>query len=713
MKKFFFNNKINILFLTISFLCLIGVVGVENISFKSTKWLHIGNDSTLPQLSWHFFVNDIWRFPLGSNPNYGIELGSSIVFSDSIPLLALFFKLFKTFIHESFQYISFWYFICFYLQLFFSFKILKKFTNSNLYSFVGSIFFLFAPIFIYRLQLIPALAGQWILLCTLYLGLTYEINKSKLPWVLLIVLSSLINFYFIVMILAVYSILRLFNLKFEKKILFNFLKDFTVIGAALLLALYIVGYFEVRLADTLALGFGRDKLNLLSIFDSVNSNYNTSWSWFMPDIRLTMHEEEEGFNYFGLGQIVMISFSLFLLFNKNYKTNLLSIKSSKEIKIFIFISIFMTLWALSNKISFGPYTLLEIPLHKYIFGALSIVRPTGRMFWIVNYFFLILSLIIIFKCFNKKNSILIISLFLIIQIADISKGIRQHINLPNNYFSKYSLNDQIWSNLFKKYKIVKSSYIKNYSGFFHRFSYSIEKYDIKKTNIVKLARINRKAVANAKYSLYHDFRNKNLSSDTIYLIDGLGHLRHLKYLFKNENVGFFYRDNIWAMVLNEKELMNENDKKIFNEVRPKLLPVNKKENLNFRDEDNYYGFGWSHNMGKSGIWSEGSTSTLFFRTDKNYENLKLEINCQPYITRKNDFSEFDIYVNNIFNQNIRLTKNDQDEKIEILINKEMIKGDEIKIDFNFKNPISPYEVFESPDSRKLGILIKNIKINLI
>ena len=35
---------------------------------------------------------------------------------------------------------------------------------------------------------------------------------------------------------------------------------------------------------------------------------------------------------------------------------------------------------------------------------------------------------------------------------------------------------------------------------------------------------------------------------------------------------------------------------------------------------------------------------------------------------------------------------------------------EIIIDFNFKNPVSPYEVLESPDARKLGILIKNIKI---
>ena len=141
MKKLFYDSRINFLFLFISFLCLAAVVGIDNISFQTSKWLHNGTDITTPHLSWYFFKNDIWRFPLGVNLNYGDELGSSIVFSDSIPILVLFFKSFKSLIPGTFQYISFWYLICFYLQLFFSFKILKKFTNSVPYSLIGSFFF--------------------------------------------------------------------------------------------------------------------------------------------------------------------------------------------------------------------------------------------------------------------------------------------------------------------------------------------------------------------------------------------------------------------------------------------------------------------------------------------------------------------------------------------------------------------------------------------
>ena len=323
-----------------------------------------------------------------------------------------------------------------------------------------------------------------------------------------------------------------------------------------------------------------------------------------------------------------------------------------------------------------------------------------------------MSIVIIFKCFSKKNSLLIITLFLIVQVVDTSAGIKHRINLLTPLDKRSMVKDHIWDDLFKKYSTVKTTYPISWSKFFNSFSYAIEKNNVKKTNIVALGRMNRKAAAEGRYALYNSFRTKNLAPDTVYLIDP-AHIIHLKHLFQNKNVGFFYRDNFWAMVMNEKTLMNDNDKLRFNEISFKLLDFDKNTDLNFANTDNYYSFGWSHNFQKSGIWSEGPISTLLFRTKKNYRDLKLEILCKPYITKKNGSVELDIFVNDSFNKNIKLTNKNQDQKIEILIEKKLVKNNEIKVDFNFKNPISPYEVLESPDSRKLGILIKSIKISPI
>ena len=78
--------------------------------------------------------------------------------------------------------------------------------------------------------------------------------------------------------------------------------------------------------------------------------------------------------------------------------------------------------------------------------------------------------------------------------------------------------------------------------------------------------------------------------------------------------------------------------------------------------------------------------------------------------------DIDIYVNNQFAQNLKLkhSNNFKDKKIQILLDNKFIEDDkEIKIDFNIKNPISPMEILESPDSRKLGILLKSIELKLI
>ena len=80
------------IFLTISFL------GLENLNFQNTKWLYTIADVSNSQNGWIFFKNDIWHFPLGKNPNYGLDIATSIVFSDSIPLFAFLFKTYPPFL---------------------------------------------------------------------------------------------------------------------------------------------------------------------------------------------------------------------------------------------------------------------------------------------------------------------------------------------------------------------------------------------------------------------------------------------------------------------------------------------------------------------------------------------------------------------------------------------------------------------------------------
>ena len=44
------------------------------------------------QIAWKFFYNDVWHFPLGKNPNYGIEIGNSITFTEAVPIISFIFS---------------------------------------------------------------------------------------------------------------------------------------------------------------------------------------------------------------------------------------------------------------------------------------------------------------------------------------------------------------------------------------------------------------------------------------------------------------------------------------------------------------------------------------------------------------------------------------------------------------------------------------------
>ena len=141
--------KYQLFITTFSLFFWVYLLGFEYINPTNTDWLTSG-DLPIYQVGWNYFRDDIWRFPIGSNPNYGIYYQGSVVFSDSIPLLAIFFKFFNKFLPDNFQYFSLWILLSIYFQLFFSFKIIYKLSANLKFSLISSLFFCIATIFLNR-----------------------------------------------------------------------------------------------------------------------------------------------------------------------------------------------------------------------------------------------------------------------------------------------------------------------------------------------------------------------------------------------------------------------------------------------------------------------------------------------------------------------------------------------------------------------------------
>lgn len=691
-----------LLFILISFLFTLFFVGINNIWFSSTNWLYGSGDLTNAQLGWKFFSEDIWRFPLGKNPNYGLEISNSIVFSDSIPLFAILFKLFKQFTIHDLQYFSFWIFLNFFLQLYLGYIIILSATKNMFFSFFSSFFFLLCPFMLFRLSHHFSLGAHWLILFALYVFYFANKKKKKLYWYILIFLSILIHLYFTLMIFVIYIFYSIENGKKNNNLIYEFIELFKKIFLSLFL-MYLIGYFESSPINKVSTGYGQKKHDLLGFFDPKINNFE-SWSIFFTDLKET---SLEGFNYLGAGNILLI-FSTFLIFI--IKKKLLN-SSNSNYNFFrvgnLYLPIFF-FWSISTNISFNGQEILSFNLPKYIFGVLSIFSSTGRFIWPVIYFLIIFSIIFLYKNFSKKKSIFIIFILLIIQLADITNGINQNSFRGKNQVEKKY--DDIWKFIEQNFHNVRTTYpFNNYGPIFKEFSKILGNLYGLKTDIILNAAMDRKKSAQLRYDLIKKIISKTIPNDTAYIIDNLGHLKQLKLTFANENYGFFFRDQFMIMLPNQKDKMSNHDIEYFNKINPSKITLGKEVNLFFNND--YLGFGWSHNFGDKGVWSEGENSFLLFTLpDTPKKNLIVEINYDLFLSNNNNNFGVKIFANKVLQKEIDFYKDRNYKKISFTIDKNNFDSNILQIHFEFTGLISPFDKFESPDARKLGILLKSFKI---
>ena len=255
----------------------------------------------------------------------------------------------------------------------------------------------------------------------------------------------------------------------------------------------------------------------------------------------------------------------------------------------------------------------------------------------------------------------------------------------------------------------------NYNKHFDKFAYFIENNKIEKTNLVKLARLDRSKAAKNRYELINKFTEKNLDNNTFYIIDGVGHLLALKEIFKDDDVGFFIKDNIWVMTDGQKNLMTQNDKYELNNTLLQKINFDKKVEI-INEKEKFLGLGWSHNFDNNGAWSEGKRSDLIFNLVDTKNEVYFEFEAAPFLNKKNKKLEFEIFVNGNFNNNITFNYENNMEnkkKVKFKIKSKNLKKDVLNVEFKNKNPVSPLELLLSQDSRSLvfySIILKFLKI---
>lgn len=425
------------------------IYGIKILNPLYTDWLLTGGDPSQHYLGWEFFRRSDWYFPLGLTDQLAYPLKTSVIYTDSIPIFAVFFKLFRSILPQQFQYFGIWGLLCFVLQGYYAAKILGERSSSKAVILVGTVFFIVSPIMVFRMYYHTALAAHWLILLAIYFYFKHEkeyrdIFKPVMQWGILGILIGSIHLYFVPMCGAILLGYILCSIWKERKVRIRFFYPGISFSVGLFLTIYLLGGFSSG-ADTGTNNLGLFSFNLNAFLNPMSYSTllkNTSlWNW-----PFYTQGQYEGFSYLGMGIILLCACGIVLMVKNIFRRR----KPSVYQVMTVLMSIGLIALAVSPTITWNDKLLLQLPYSSTIYKYWGIFGSCGRMAWPVVYFLMIFGIISISNMTWKRKEITSVILILacLVQVVDLSGQLyKRHANYSEKVVYKSPLEGTVWDDI--------------------------------------------------------------------------------------------------------------------------------------------------------------------------------------------------------------------------------------------------------------------------
>jgi hypothetical protein len=375
--------------------------------FSNVNWIYnLGGDTFQHQIGWEWFRQEPWHFPLGRIESYGYPYGTTLGFTDSIPLFAIPFKILAPLLSKNFQYLGVWELTSMIGQTFFSMLILGEFSPSLLKRILGASLLVLSPTLIFRAFGHDSLTAQWIILAAIwFVILEYRHRLWRGAWMVLFAVAMLVHLYFVAMIVPLWGVSLFFQYKSKKRKWTIFLDLFFVL-AIIIVTGYCLGYFSLKTSILGGSEYGSFSWNLNGFINPL------TYSSILNQMPLGLSEQYEGFSYLGLGNLLLFFITFFLYFQKDYSRRQLNL-----LLPLLLISLLYIFFALSNKAFVNDLVIWNFKLPKFLTTLCGMFRSSGRFIWPVFYLLVLFGVIVVNR--NIKFSIPFLILVLIIQLIDV------------------------------------------------------------------------------------------------------------------------------------------------------------------------------------------------------------------------------------------------------------------------------------------------------
>jgi len=397
----------------------------DSLIVNDDSWImrgYVERDIIQHYTGWLFYRDSHAGFPLGVARSIGYPYGGAVAFSDSVPLMSVFFGMFSGRLPQPFQFFGIYTLLCYTLMGISAALLLFLFFESSIPVLFGTPLFILSPIMTERAFRHTALASHFLLIFALFL---YFSNRKKgfrfrVGYPILFFLAVTIHFYFVPMLCAI--------------LFADLLQDFFDTGkwikhcGFLLLNLSVVfivafasGYFYAPTKPSGELAYGYFTMNLNAVFNP-GSVSGIHWSRFLPVLGQGLGSAE-GFNYLGLGTLlVLISAGVYyvLRFKKLELQQLI-----RGHRALLIVSVILALFAVSTTIVINNNAYVRISLPMFLLQTLSTFRASGRLFWPCYYLLTLFAVVFLAKKLPKKAAALALAAFLIIQVSDLYPTLKQ------------------------------------------------------------------------------------------------------------------------------------------------------------------------------------------------------------------------------------------------------------------------------------------------
>lgn len=691
---------ISILPVLMGILAFFIVVGPRALNPMNIAWLDNGDPAT-HYLGWVFFRSSPWSFPLGLNPSYGLELGNSIIFSDSNPLFALIFKPFAALLPEPFQYFGLWFLTCFILQSWFAWKLMGLATANVTLRLLGAGLFLFTPAMIARLGVHLSLAGHFLILAALYLALRPQNDKRRLAWGALLAATALVHAYLLAMVALIWIADLLAKTLQRHLTLPKALIELVSLFLLVSLCCWQAGYFSVGGSGVGSLGFGLFRANVLTFFDASN------WSYVLNDMPGVLGDSE-GLAFLGLGGI-FLAICAFLVTLQGNSNVIVAVRRRPVLLIAL---LGLALFAVSNKVGIGAFE-FDYPLPEFFISAAGIFRASGRMIWPVMYVAIFGIIYVVVRGHTPRTALVLLTIALVIQVADTRAGwmgARKLLMVSPASKWKTPLVDSFWPSAASHYQKVRWVRPQNLSVKWLTLADYAGTYRMA-TDAVYLGRVSTVAVEAAQRKADLTLASRKYDADSLYVLDERALLQAAVSLDSSTDV-LARVDGLNVLAPGWKQCA---DCPAVNAVNPlDLIPLLKQgERMLFTEGSPataYLAKGWSANE-PWGTWSEGTDAEIILRPTTDVHSLLLETNALLAPTHVRQSLE--VRVNEVRLLDTSLIKPEAN-RIEIALPAEVKKlvaqQGVLRIQFHFANAISPGELGMGEDSRKLAIGLQALTV---